>query len=188
MSRTRYLYPCLLCSSYITICYIIRLMAFIWHKLFLPWHWGSCDFGKGSSNEEQGLDVLKVVHQNVCCSRLTTNRIFFFYIVLLFSSVMCQKIQTWNYSGWLMSMAEFHAFVFAVVGLTIFNSCYVPSMETCLFCFFLNGQKWPRCQSEDMLGRLNLVRRNSQWMACHWVRYTHQFTPQHVTMLTWHLA
>lgn len=74
---TWYLSPCLLCSSYITIYYIIKVMAFMWYKLFLSWLWGSCDFGNWRSNEEQGTNGLKVKYQNGQYSKYITIQIVY---------------------------------------------------------------------------------------------------------------
>lgn len=52
-------------SSYITICYVIKVMAFVRYKLRLSRHGGRCDLEKGRSDEE-GIYSLTEKHQNIC--------------------------------------------------------------------------------------------------------------------------
>lgn len=64
MSELLTVYPCMLSSSYITLCYVIKVMAFVRYKL-LSWHGGRCDFEMGRSDEE-GIYSLTEKYQNIC--------------------------------------------------------------------------------------------------------------------------
>lgn len=65
MSEHLTVYPGMLSCSYITICYVIKVMAFVSYKLFLSWCEGRCDFEKGRSDEE-GIYSLSEKYQNIC--------------------------------------------------------------------------------------------------------------------------
>lgn len=52
MSELLTIYPCMLSSSYITMCYVIKVMAFVKYKLFLSCRGGRGDFEKGRSHKE----------------------------------------------------------------------------------------------------------------------------------------
>lgn len=65
MSELLIVYPCMLSSSYITMCYVIKVMAFMRYKLFFSWRGGRCDFEKGRSDEE-GIYSLTEKYQNIC--------------------------------------------------------------------------------------------------------------------------
>lgn len=110
-------------------------------KLFLLWV--SCDFGKARSNEEQGINGLKVKYQNVSYSHHITIQILYMFCFENVHLLQCLR-KYWHKTG-VTAAGDKHQwltltyFVFAVAGLislwevTIFNSCYVLSMETCLF-------------------------------------------------------
>lgn len=131
------------CSSYITTYYIIKVVAFMWYKLFSSWLSGSCDLGKGRSNEERGINGLKVMYQNVHYIHHTLS-ICSACGVCDEQHLECVAIrQHWQKAvtaaGDKQQRLTLTHFVFAVADLislrevTIFNSCYVLSMETCLY-------------------------------------------------------